>query len=315
LLCGCGSDADCAASALGSLCEADPTNPLYGSCACESATDCAGGQSCQFIAPNPIGQCAADTFCQNDTDCPTESFCDPNRTCRARCDPGHSCGAAEPACDTGDLGQKNGQNFSGAAPGVVWCYQCLTGDDCPGSEGCSGNACGPCGSCATGKVCVGLGVCEPACGDGGCAEGQVCATFGPLNDEVHACVGCQSPADCPDGLGCNGGTNTCGTCLGPNASGGPFDCPPGAVCSNYWTAEGVTSGEPLPTGVCLADCDLRSCPANQPLCRAIPSLSTEHKYCVGCLDRSDCVDLGPNAWCDVSVSYTFSCQIGSTSAP
>jgi len=125
------------------------------------------------------------------------------------------------------------------------------------------------------------------------------------------CYQCLSPSDCPDDQGCNARSHTCGTCNGSNvenlrAGCQPPDescgeCPPDAVCSNYWIQSIDTNG------VCLQNCDFVPCPAGK-TCTVLPDLTFEHAYCFGCLSDADCVDTGAGAWCDTWLHLTFTCQ-------
>ncbi len=101
-------------------------------------------------------------------------------------------------------------------------------------------------------------------------------------------------------MGCNSTTLTCGTCEGPSAKRGPFDCPPDAICSNYW------SGLVPIKGVCLQNCDVFPCQDPSKTCAVFPDLTPDHKYCFGCLQDSDCADAGER--CDTSVGLTFTCE-------
>jgi hypothetical protein len=146
------------------------------------------------------------------------------------------------------------------------------------------------------------GICLTPCAAGSCPAGEVCDTLGNAGNGVDICYQCLSPADCPDGSGCNSATHTCGSCLGPNVAGGALDCPPGEICSSYWSPV-------LLQGACLQGCDARSCPADSPICAVLPALTPSEKFCFGCLQDSDCADAGAGAWCDVSVGLTFTCQL------
>ena len=119
----------------------------------------------------------------------------------------------------------------------------------------------------------------------------------------------MSAADCPNGEGCNDQSHTCGSCLGPNASGGPYDCPPDAICSNYWSPSRTS----IP-GVCLADCDVSSCPASEPICAVYPGLTPDHKFCFGCLQDSDCASAGTNARCNLAPNSNVHLRVGELSA-
>ena len=295
--CGCGRDPDCAGNPTGPWCNTDAGH-LFGYCGCRGDADCGPGQSCDVEDYTTFGQCIAG--CISDLDCPSGTYCDhPMGSCRPRCDQGHICLGTDLFCDHGNVGLQNGE--------ATWCYECLTGDDCGGTAGCTYElSCGPCADtsrCASDRVCV-AGSCQPKCSQGACADGELCDALGVGGYGADVCLACITAADCSDGLGCNQLTHVCGTCWSPSQLSNPpaegIDCPPGDVCSSYWIG-----GQ---TGVCFANCDLRSCPASQPLCEVVPSLTTDHRYCVACLHDSDCADAGPGAWCDVSVNFTFACQ-------
>jgi hypothetical protein len=305
--CGCGSDRDCAGNPAGQHCLSGPDSGfLQGTCVCLSNLDCDAGASCQG------GQCSS--FCTSDADCPVAYFCDPGFQCRPRCDGVNTCQGFESICDTNDIHGENGTVVGGlAAPGVTWCYGCLSSSDCPNGLGCpSSFRCGTCGAnfdCAPGGVCnYGDGTCHERCDAGLCPNGEVCDTLGTAGYGANVCFACVTALDCPDQLGCDSYTHVCGSCQGPKAFNGSdsrfFDCPPDAVCSNFWAE---FNSRP---GVCLSNCDLRSCPTSEPICALLPTLTPDHKYCFGCLQDSDCADAGPGAWCDVSVNYTFHCQPG-----
>jgi hypothetical protein len=311
--CGCRSDTDCAGHETGGHCDTDAGTIDFGYCGCQTAADCPAGQVCSFLPGDPVGACLEQ--CNADGDCAADDFCDSLRRCLPRCDPGHACSGTELICDADDQAGLNGQSFSGPSPGAVWCYQCLAGSDCPVGLACLGQFCLPCigdGGCASDEVCSG-NVCRARCDVTSCPAGEVCDTLGTASAGSDVCFECVTALDCPHGVGCNGVTHVCGTCVGPTADAGAFDCSPGEICSDYW--EGVEprcdpSGrcEPRALGVCLASCDRMSCPAAQPICTVIPSLTVDHRYCVACLGDSDCAALGAGAWCDVSVNRTFTCQ-------
>ena len=81
------------------------------------------------------------------------------------------------------------------------------------------------------------------------------------------------------------------------------DCPPDSICSNYWFSESIENN----SGVCLLNCDYVPCPEGK-TCAILTDLTPDHHYCFGCLTDADCADAGPDAWCDVSVNFTFMCQ-------
>jgi len=292
--CGCASDTDCAGNSAGPHC--DMTGDQYqGRCTCAVAADCSPGETCN-------GRCMAE--CSRDSDCQAGFFCDPWSTCRPRCDDGGTCQAPDLLCDVNNIAGENGLN--GSAPGDIWCYACLSGADCPEGLGCpnivGGHVCEVCTSsadCAPGTTCLADGVCHASCDAGSCARGLVCDRFNLAGNGADLCYQCVTAADCPGGEGCDQLSHTCGTCKGPTAAGGPFDCPPDAICSNYW--EGTS-------GVCLQNCDRSACPVAQPICATLPFVTPDHRYCVGCQEDADCAGADAGAWCDLSIHRTFACQ-------
>ncbi len=290
---GCASDADCAGNQAGPKCITASSE-----CGCATDADCPAGEGCKQYSPSYPPTCTA--YCQSDSDCPAGFFCDPQETCRARCDPGHTCQAPDTICDVNNVGMMNVDGGAGDAGVITWCYRCLTGSDCPAGEACAasyGFRCGRCfapGDCLVGEFCAASGNCQPECDAGVCPAGLSC-------DDGY-CYQCLAPSDCPDGEGCESGSRTCGRCYGPTAMNPTYgDCPPGAVCSSFWTDDG--------SGVCLQNCDYVPCPGGK-TCAILPDLTPDHQYCFGCLSDADCADAGPGAWCDVSVKFTFSCQPG-----
>ncbi len=298
-VCGCGSDRECAGNPAGPHCDTTSQDGYLGLCLCRDSSECAAGSLCQVYS-STASQCG--DACETNGDCAPGFYCNGSHSCRPRCDPGRSCTAPDPVCDVDNIAGHND-----APANAVWCYECLTAADCDAGLGCltSDNySCGACGTdldCRPGEVCLG-GVCvsHPGCDAGGCSPGQVCDTLGLAGRGADICYQCLGPIDCPDDLGCNGATHTCGTCQGPTANGGPFDCPPGAICSNYWADD-------QRSGVCLQNCDVEACPPGL-TCDWFPSLTPDHKYCFGCLRDLDCAAEGSGAWCDTSVNLTFSCR-------
>ncbi len=302
--CGCGSDPDCAGNASGSHCETDA-----GTCGCASAADCSPGEWCY------PGNLVCTQYCQSDLDCPAQFFCSELSTCLPRCDDGGGgCQAPFLACDLGDVQGGNGSGvFGESAPGSVWCYQCLTGDDCSAGQNCEYTACRETycygeHSCHTGEVCGADELCHASCDAGACPSGQICDVDNAGGDGFDLCQGCLSPRDCPGGQGCNRYTHLCGSCEGPTAGLSASDCPPDAICSDYWP------GHDGLFGVCLQNCDVFACPNPTDICAVLPALTPDHKYCFGCLQDSDCGDAG--ARCDNSLGLTFTCQLpGAPTAP
>ncbi len=162
--------------------------------------------------------------------------------------------------------------------------------------------CGPCSYTAQMRLRPGVRGWElPArCQAGQCPGEGICDVLGVGGYGADLCLPCVTAADCSDGLGCNQATHVIGTCLSPNRRASPLWKVSTAPRATSARATGV-GGQ---TGILpLTNCDLRSCPASQPLCEVVPSLSTDHRYCVACLHDSDCADAGPGAWCDVSVKF------------
>jgi hypothetical protein len=300
----CQSNVDCAPNFYGHVCNLDGGTG-WGACTCFQDSDCNPGDFCQ-MQPGSLSYCFP-AYCQTDADCAAGERCDPGATCRTHCDDGGACGAITPVCDTANDAGENGQTLQGADPSVVWCYGCFTGADCLGGLGCDtqyGHVCDACYDnleCASG-TCFN-GTCLAACDGGSCGAGRICDVENVAGNGANLCYQCLGPIDCPGGEGCNGQTHLCGTCSGPNDLGGSSDCPPGNVCSNYW------SPVANPAGVCLQQCDDHSCPADRPLCEVFPSFSQGLPYCFGCLTDADCADAGRGAWCDTSLSLTFTCQL------
>ena len=230
-----------------------------GECGCLITADCSAGQRCAQSRPGGAGTCVS--ACLEDGGCPANFWC----TTRGTCEP-----------------------------------ECSDSRDCDGGFGCSGNVCQLCadaGDCAPGSFCLGDGLCHASCDAGACPAGGACDRLDQAGNGPNLCYACLSSGDCPGGQVCNTQSHTCGGCTGPTALGGPFECPPDAVCSNYWLGA---------SGVCLQNCDRESCPGDRPICAVLPSLTPDHKYCFGCLDDSDCGDAG--SWCDQSFDRTFACQ-------
>ncbi len=290
--CGCGSDADCVGQGTGTHCDlnlGDLDRGIFG-------TRAAARPEAIVPTANCITQ-QCSTNCASDSDCGVGNFCNVYE-CSPRCDPGHACQGDAPVCDVDNLAGSNDG-------GVIWCYRCLQASDCDAGEGCTKyHACGACNvdsTCRSNETCL-RGVCKPTCDAGPCPAGEVCDTEGIAGNGPDVCYQCVSPIDCPNGEGCNSRTHACGTCTGPNAAKSAFDCPPGSICSNYWNRDGGGSG------VCLANCDAQSCPANQPLCAVLPALDLDDKFCFGCLTDYECIRADAGTWCDTSVGLTFSCQ-------
>jgi hypothetical protein len=190
----------------------------------------------------------------------------------------------------------------------VWCYGCLTGEDCAPGQSCFFTRCDDyCygeASCHAGQVCgYPDELCHASCDGGVCPAGEVCDLQDTIGNGPGLCYQCLSPTDCPSGQGCDSRTHLCGGCTGPDDRGDPDDCPPGAICSNYWRTRG------LGVGVCLQSCDVFACSNPSDLCAVLPSLTPDHKYCFGCLSDADCADAGPGAFCDNSAGLTFTCML------
>ncbi len=181
---------------------------------CESSVG-SGGAYCdgEFVnMPPPPGFCG----CILDSDCPDGDSCLSYEshstflgTCVptfSRCTP-ESCGGFFCNWDSGAcVNDSNAASFP----------SCVNDADCSNAV-CFEGACVECPGCTAAPGCSGSG-----------------------------CRSCSSPLDCPDDQGCDSQSHTCGTCRGPTAHGGPNDCPPDAVCSNYWLGT---------VGACLPNCD------------------------------------------------------------
>ncbi len=305
----CTSDADCAGNPLGSYCDFDGGR-FYdrpdGTCDCLTSSDCGPGMECYggYYPPS------CSTSCASDAECPPGYSCDLNYTCRPRCDDGGQCSAAQPICDQDNAERQNGEELDGSVPGLVWCYGCLTSDRLPGWPGCSSR---------NGMEPTPAAPARPATSARAALASRALASRAatpapvrPARSATHlgshaecptSATSASAPSTAPDDQGCNSATHTCGTCTGPTSSGGPFDCPPGDFCSDYWSANAPFSG------ACLQTCDARPCPADHPICAQLPPLSNDHLFCFGCLQDADCADAGPGAWCDTSVGLTFTCQL------
>jgi len=124
---------------------------------------------------------------------------------------------------------------------------------------------------------------------------------------ADVCYQCTGPWDCAGNEGCNSQSRTCGSCWGPSELSDlypgyhSFDCPPGDICSNFWT--------PFIAGACLQNCDLQPCPGGT-TCAVFPELTPDHRYCFECVSDADCADAGPGAWCNLSPNPTFTCKTG-----
>lgn len=297
----CLSNADCAADPQGLYCDRD-SGPGYllpaGGCGCFHDSDCPTGTLCDGNG-SVLSSCT--TSCV-DGGCAPGRICDQSGVCRSRCDDGHTCDTADPLCDADNRLGNNGI----PDPGVEWCYACITSADCSSGQGCDAtfHICGLCqtsSDCASG-VCAAGPTCLARCEAGVCSAGQVCDTDNAVGNGANLCYECLSPIDCPDGEGCNSATHRCGTCEYPNAYAFGNDCPPGDICTNYWSVAPFTS-----SGACLQRCDDRPCPADHPICATFPSLTPDHALCFGCLSDGDCASAGAGYWCDTSVSLTFVC--------
>jgi hypothetical protein len=339
LECGCLADSDCATSPRGRRCDSDPgESGLFDRCGCQTSEDCPAGASCIPQFGTDAGVCdtclsdldcsagvlcvetpgaqlgACKEYCSRDSECGAGLFCDPHDTCRPRCDPGYICAPPYPICDENDRVGRNGKSNSAGDGGQVWCYGCLDSSQCADGLGCDPNLndCLPCTSsayCVAGDVCLADGSCHPTCDAGSCPDGEFCDGFDLAGNGPNVCYQCITAADCPYPQGCDHLTHLCGSCRGPMAGetdagvvlGGPYDCPPDSLCSNFWVGG---------TGVCLPICDRNACPPSLPICLQFPEITPDHDICVSCLQDSDCIDAGPGFWCDISVNRTFQCEPG-----
>jgi hypothetical protein len=308
--CVCAGDADCAKSPSGHTCDTTASDSSFGSCICTSSKECVssiGGPGvCRALVDGGQSVC---TTCAADSDCQTGFFCAANGACTPRCDDGGAgCMAPFSLCDTSNVWGADGLDDAGIPSGPIWCYPCLSADDCPAGEACNqlgcSSGCASSAQCRSGQVCGVAGTCQDSCDAGPCPAGQICAGQLVGNSATPGlCYQCLGPEDCPDGAGCNSVTHTCGSCTGPSSIGGPFECPPDAICSSYWRLA-------HPNAVCLQNCDHVPCQDPSKTCALFDDLTPFHKYCFGCLKDSDCADAGPGSWCDLSVNHTFACQPG-----
>ena len=109
--CGCSSDADCTGNPAGSGCDTISSTRTLHSCGCLTPRDCQPDQAClaSFLA---LTSTACGTLCASDSDCNSGYACDPDNTCRARCD-GNACPAPQPVCDGADTVGQNGRTAAG----------------------------------------------------------------------------------------------------------------------------------------------------------------------------------------------------------
>ena len=100
--------------------------------------------------------------------------------------------------------ESDGENV---VPGLVWCIQCATGDDCPDGQACSYGGCGAgCSpgvpaSCPSGEVCEADYACHVTCDAGACPGGQACDSSDAIGNGVDICYPCLGPGDCSEGQG------------------------------------------------------------------------------------------------------------------
>ena len=239
---------------------------LNGECGCMNTADCSAGRRCAGSGGH--GSCV--NSCLEDGGCPVHFWCAANNTCES------------PSVPTA------------ATAMVVWAARLTALSALQGR--CRGLR-------SRGSFCLGDGLLprEPQTPEPARRAGA-CDRLDQAGNGPNLCYECLSSGDCLGGqVTCNAQSHTCRGCTGPTAHGGPFECPPDAVCSNYWLGA---------SGVCLQNCDRESCPAERPICAVLPSLTPDHAYCFGCLQDPDCGDAG--AWCDQSFNRTFACQPAGT---
>ncbi len=236
---------------------------------CDDGQFCNGVETCDATGgcqagtpPCPEGQCNdsldACVECRTDADCNDGLACNGTETCDASgscqagtalvCDDGNACNGIEtcddavgcvdgPAlvCDDG-----NACNGVETCDDAVGCVEgtspvCDDGNACNGMETCDdavGCVDGTAPVCDDGLFCNGVETCDAAAG---CQPGTSPCPDGKCNDNLDACVQCDTDADCDDNLACNG-TETCDT-SGNCQAGTPLVCDDGNACNGMETCD------------------------------------------------------------------------------
>lgn len=302
---GCMSNDDCDS---GQTCDTES-----GACVCTPG-ECPAGSYCDDAS----GACVAATDCSQIT-CPQGEVCNSDTLeCEAGCTPG-SCAAEDPntICD-----QTSGQCVQNTCPGEdptqcdgdpnrpVWdaakcfCAECLSDDDCPGTETCtSGGVCFECtqecdpmvpGQCG-GSTPYCIDECCVSCvGAADCAEGEIC-----IDGSCAPPPNCTAdPSVCPTGYNCDAN----GECQPPMQGGAcspddPTTCPQGTFCDPTTLTCGLPGGGGPGgggfCGLCNADC---TCPnglnCNGFLCDGCAANISITDPTGGCPSGDVCLPLG-----------------------
>src|SRR5215472_2763611 len=317
---GCKTNADCANSADGALC-----NTLTHACGCNAASDCvsaSSGNECQV--PNATaGTVEKRCGCEATSNCPAGSVClaqgspsSNSARCEKRCSKNSDCSASATGsvCDV--------------ATGA--CVACNSNADCATSAGgpvctslhtCGCSTMADCASAAGGTQCLASftgGHMAPfpggstslpggsTCGcntKADCASGEVCRGLTP---GVQCSKACTSNADCagsPFGSACDTPTGLCVGCVTNS------DCaasPGGKVCFRSRGGGGGGVGmfvpaPPIGTCSCTTKAD---CPSGE-ICLmtgSIPSLCQP-----ACTSNSDCVGSTSGLACNTATGLCVEC--------
>ncbi|MCA9529261.1 MAG: hypothetical protein KC543_03905, partial [Myxococcales bacterium] len=325
----CESDADCAGSAYGAVC--DTTTHVCGECTVSTAaTDCPAGNGCDIGPANNvcIPACDGNFGGGSAAACPNESapYCVTSGAMAGTC----------VACDT-DFGGGGAYACPAGAPlcspSTGSCAICLSNADCSGRV-CDtvSRSCVPCNAtsqCA-GLVCdTGSGTCVACDGDSGSGTPSACEAAAPY------CVGgscgttrCTADADCGSGQWCDdlggAGTATCEpkTDNGAAIPGGACDATLGAraCASGVCDPDGDVCGLGIGQGTCASDaqCHAGVCVSSGPnagKCEqcasasecsgATPACDPATNACVQCASSSDCSGSAPS--CDTSSHTCVAC--------
>ncbi len=282
-VCGCATDADCAAvsqkdACVGTMqcsqggCVVDPAQAKN----CDDKNPCTidtcGASGCVHTPTNEGGVCNDGNVCTAGDAC-TAGVCTGGaalgcgfgQACAAVCDPTAGCGGAGDTtgtCDDGSACTDPDHCQDGACVGKPVCA-CLTDSDCPAPAACMGSASCVAGACtinpATAVPCAesGLGACqENICTAQGCVAKPSPAGL-PCSDSA-----CSSGATCDGNGACQGG----GTAACDDGNPCTIDgCQPGGGCTHTPAAEASScnDGNPCTTG---ETCTAGSCGGGKATC-------------------------------------------------
>ena len=191
---------------------------------CTAAADCSDGNLCNgtetCTMPSTLGsRCVAGSPPTDGTSCGGGRICRMGTCATAGC--GDGIVSSPEQCDDGNMTSGDGCDND-----CTWtctaAADCSDGNACNGAETCTspgtlGSRCNagappaPGTSCGTGLICVGTSCIAARCGDSivtgteQCDDGNTTNGDGCDNDCTFTCSG---PADCSDGLACNG-AETC----------------------------------------------------------------------------------------------------------